>query len=269
MHDDDLPVGRILSRREALALFSAAGATMLAPFNGNASTADDAQGARSAVPGCVVRPEMIEGPYFLERQLNRSDIRSEPSTGAVMPGVLLTLAFNVSQINGGTCTSLPGAMVDVWQCDAAGEYAGFDDRRVGFDTRGKTFLRGYQMTDNQGVARFTTIYPGWYTGRAVHIHFKIRKDAAPGQAYEFTSQLFFDEALNDQVHARAPYAAKGRRDTHNAADRFFNEGGEPLVLALAPRGGGFDSTFGIALDMSDADTGRPDGRRGAGGRGGA
>lgn len=267
MHDDDLPVGRILSRREALGLLSAAGATIAAPLM--ASTSGAARGQTAApVPGCIARPEMIEGPYFIDRQLDRSDIRSDPSTGAVPPGVPLTLGFTVSQLGRGVCAPLQGAIVDVWHCDAGGEYSGFDDRRVGFDTRGKTFLRGHQTTDAEGGARFTTIYPGWYAGRAVHIHFKIRKNAAQGQAYEFTSQLFFDEALNDQVHARPPYAAKGRRDTRNEGDQFFKGGGDQLVLALAPRGDGFNSTFSIGLDLSDAQTGRPDGRRGPGGPGG-
>ncbi|CAN5694028.1 hypothetical protein BH24ACI4_BH24ACI4_28970 [soil metagenome] len=154
MHDDDLPVGRILSRREALALLSAAGATVLGPFGSSPSGATLGQaGASAAVPGCVVRPELIEGPYFIDQQLNRSDVRSEPSTGAVMPGALLTLALNVSQISSGTCTPLQGAMVDLWQCDAAGEYSAFEDRTVGFDTRGKKFLRGHQLTNDQGASR--------------------------------------------------------------------------------------------------------------------
>ena len=252
MDNDDLPVGRILSRRETLALFGAAGITALAPFG---------RAALAAAPGCIVRPEMIEGPYFVDERLERSDIRPEPSTGEVTPGVPLTLGFLVSRVEGSTCVPLPGAIVDVWQCDARGEYSAFEDRRVGFDTRGKAFLRGYQVTDAGGQARFTTIYPGWYPGRAVHIHFKIRTAPSAGQAWEFTSQLFFDEALTDRVHARPPYAAKGRRDTRNEADGFFPRGGDQLLLSAMPDGDGFDATFGIGLDLSNADTGRPDGRR--------
>jgi protocatechuate 3,4-dioxygenase beta subunit len=267
MHDDDQAVGRILNRREALGLLCAAGATIAAPLMPTTSTEARARTA-ARVPGCIARPELIEGPYFIDGQLDRSDIRSDPSTGAVPPGVLLTLAFTVSQLGRGACGPLQGAIVDVWHCDAGGEYSGFDDRRVGFDTRGKTFLRGHQTTDDTGGARFTTIYPGWYAGRAVHIHFKIRTAAAPGQAYEFTSQLFFDEAVNDQVHARPPYLAKGRRDTRNEGDQFFKGGGDQLLLALAPRGDGFNSTFSIGLDLSDAQTGRPDGRRAPAVRGG-
>lgn len=257
MHSDDRPVGRILSRREALALLSAAGA--LTPVAGAAGTAMRGPDAASAPkPGCLVRPELIEGPYFLDQRLQRSDIRSEPSTGIARPGVPLSLTFNVSRVDAGSCAPLPGAIVDIWQCDAAGEYSGFDDRTVGFDTRNQAFLRGYQLTSDRGIARFTTVYPGWYPGRSVHIHFKIRTGTAPDAVYEFTSQVFFDEALTDRVHARPPYAAKGRRDTRNENDRFFREGGEQLVLASMPRGDGLEATFAIGLDLSDAATGRRD-----------
>ena len=112
-------------------------------------------------------------------------------------------------------------MVDVWHCDAAGVYSGVSD--PGFDTSSQQFLRGYQVTDRSGRAQFTTIYPGWYPGRTIHIHFKVRTNATGGQAYEFTSQLFFDEALNDQVLAQPPYAARGQRNTFNSEDNIYND----------------------------------------------
>jgi protocatechuate 3,4-dioxygenase beta subunit len=86
---------------------------------------------------------------------------------------------------GGACVPLAGATVDVWQCDAVGAYSDVADR--GFNTRGQNFLRGYQVTDANGLAGFTTLYPGWYQGRATHIHFKIRGTASSGGTYEFTS----------------------------------------------------------------------------------
>jgi protocatechuate 3,4-dioxygenase beta subunit len=174
------------------------------------------------LPSCVVRPELTVGPYFVDRQLDRSDIRIEPSTGKAVEGVPLALTFNVSSVGGGRCTPLANAMVDVWHCDAHGVYSAVDDRMSGTDSSSQKFCRGYQVTDPNGVARFTTIYPGWY--RTVHIHFKIRTpaDAALAdrrdQLYEFTSQLFFDEALNDRVYGQAPYSGKGRRDTTNERD---------------------------------------------------
>ena len=121
--------------------------------------------------------------------------------------------------------------------------------------------RGYQVTDERGLASFTTIFPGWYSGRAVHIHFKIRVEESASRSYEFTSQLFFDEALIDRVHARVPYAARGQRNRRNSDDSIFGRAGDQLTLALRPKGAGYTSTFGIGLDLSDDRVGRSDGSR--------
>ena len=270
MDHDDTPIGRVLTRREILHLFTAAGATLLTP-TGALPTYAHGSSLKKGIerPSCIVKPEMTEGPYFADSRLMRSDIRSEPTTNSLMPGSQLSLEFVVAAIRDGSCSPLPGAIVDIWQCDAQGAYSAFQDNRIGFDTRNQTFLRGYQHTNEQGIARFTTIYPGWYPGRAVHIHFKIRTDAVADQTYEFTSQLFFDEALTDQVHALDPYASNGTRDTPNAKDGIYrNAGGEQLLLSLNALDDGHAATFSIGLDLSDTDTGRPDGfrRRGRGGR---
>ena len=142
-------------------------------------------------------------------------------------------------------------------------HAGVDDDEAPAGARERQFLRGHQRTDENGVARFTTIFPGWYRGRAVHVHFKVRTDVA-GQPYEFTSQLYFDEALIDQVHARTPYAARGQRAMTNADDRTFRNGGESLMPHVSEAGAGYAATFDLGLDLTDAATGRPDG--GGGGR---
>jgi protocatechuate 3,4-dioxygenase beta subunit len=117
-----------------------------------------------------------------------------------------------------------------------------------FNTSGKKFLRGYQVTGTDGVARFTTIYPGWYQGRAVHIHFKIRSAASAASAYEFTSQLFFDDSLTDQVHATERYASKGQRTLRNSGDGIYNGGGSQLVLDVTGTADGYAATFNTALD---------------------
>jgi protocatechuate 3,4-dioxygenase beta subunit len=243
MDNDDLPIGRVLSRREVLSLLGAAGALLMlgCSSDSEATTASTSDGT------CVVKPELTEGPYYVDEELNRSDIRLDPSDGSVRDGALLALTFNVSSLASSACTPLAGAVVDVWHCDAAGVYSDVSDS--GFNTVGKKFLRGYQVTGSDGVARFTTIYPGWYSGRAVHIHFKIRSSASSTSAYEFTSQLFFDDALTDQVDATEPYAAKGQRDTRNANDGIYNQGGSQLVLDVAADGsGGYTATFDIALE---------------------
>lgn len=298
MDNDDRMVGRLLSRREALAIIGAASAAMLAGcgaaqtgstaasstagsaapgLNAEAATAvatataqpgtnatAEAAATSAITPQCVVTPELTEGPYFVDEQLNRSDIRSEPSDNSVKEGVPLALTVRVAQISSSGCTPLQGATVDVWHCDAAGVYSGVSDQ--GFDTVGQKFLRGYQVTDANGVASFTTIYPGWYSGRAVHIHFKVRTTGSDGQDYEFTSQWFFDDALSDQVLTQQPYAAKGQRDTSNSNDGIYGNGGDQLLLALNKAASGYSATFDIGLDLSDANVGADDG--GQGGRGG-
>jgi len=259
-HDDDKPVGRLLSRREVMRILGVGGAAALV------APASFAPPWRlDALPACVARPELDQGPYFVPDVLKRSDIKTDSATGAVTPGVPLALAFNISQIANGACTALPDATVDVWQCNALGQYSGFSDPRQGFETTGQTFLRGVQATGSKGQAAFSSIYPGWYRGRAVHIHVKIRT-TAPSGAYEYTTQLFFDEALTDEVHARAPYAANGRRDMPNARDGIFLRG-DRTVLDVTKRGDGYAATCDIALDLSDAAVGRPDGGRGRGGPG--
>ena len=142
--------------------------------------------------------------------------------------------------------------MDVWHCDAAGQYSAVEDNTEGFSTLEETFLRGYQLTDENGTARFTTIYPGWYQGRAVHIHFTIRDSAESEQGYEFTSQLYFDDTLSDEVQAQGPYAEKGQRDLRNDEDGIYQGSGDEMLLALTPQGEGYAATFDIALDTTYA-----------------
>lgn len=268
LDNDDLPIGRVLSRREILRLAALTGAAAVVGYRPYRA------GAAPAMPACVAQPELTVGPYFVDKQLNRSDVRLEPTTNVLRDGSPLALAFAVHQISGSACAPLAGAMVDIWQCDASGAYSGVNDNMVGFNTVGQTFLRGYQVTDAAGVARFTTVYPGWYQGRAVHIHFKIRTPSQAALAdktaetYEFTSQLFFDDALTDQVHSRPPYSAKGQRDLRNERDGIYREAGKVMVLDVARASTGYAATFGVGLDLSNAAVGRPDRSGGPGGRGG-
>ncbi|MGH8647094.1 MAG: intradiol ring-cleavage dioxygenase [Gammaproteobacteria bacterium] len=255
----ETPTARTLSRRELLALI---GATAAAPLLGwareqstsqsrtSTPTQTPLQAAGAAAPSCVVRPQQTEGPYFVDEKLNRSDIRSDPSDGLVQPGVPLRLVFRISQIPGSSCSPLAGAVVDIWQCNALGVYSDFLDINGLFDTRGKKFLRGYQVTDARGKVEFITIYPGWYPGRTVHIHFKIRTDSASQHGHEFTSQLYFDESGTDQVHAQAPYASKGQHTLTNDRDRIFRDGGSQLMLQLTKDAQGYVGTFDIGLEMT-------------------
>lgn len=252
MKHEDMEPGRVLTRREALATLGVGSGALAtgrwASGEGAevAPTAGEEEIART-LPACVVRPEQTEGPFFVDVGLDRSDIRSDPSTSAVSEGVPLELRT--------------GALIDVWQCDAAGVYWGVEDDGAPASASERKFLRGHQRTDDNGVARFTTIFPGWYRGRAVHVHFKVRTDVA-GQPYEFTSQLYFDEDLIDRVHAQAPYAARGRRTTTNADDGIFRDGGESLLVQGSEADTGYAATFDLGLDLTDAEAGRPDGGRG-------
>ena len=148
--------------------------------------------------------------------------------------------------------------MELWHCDAAGVYSDVRDRNL--DTTGQKFLRGYQTTDAAGLARFTTIYPGWYGGRAVHIHFKVRTPGAGGRTDEFTSQLYFDDALTDRVHGLAPYAEHKGQRLLNSRDMIFREGGPKLVLPVVESGDGYAATFRIAMRPGEPAAPGPFGR---------
>ena len=262
LYSNDEPKGQLLSRRDALRLFGGAGAAVLlgggmvklvmAQATPTAPATPAVTG--TAVPACVVRPALTEGPYFVENDLNRSDIRIEPSDGSVKDGALLTLLFRIFDVTGGTYTPLPNAMVDVWHCGAEGVYSGVSDRFA--DTQSQRFLRGFQMTDENGEAEFTTIYPGWYPGRTVHIHFKIRLDPESAQGYDFTSQLFFDDTFTDTVYADPPYNTRSARNTRNNRDGIYGQSEGLLTLDVQPNedGDGYAAAFGIGLDLSGAST---------------
>jgi protocatechuate 3,4-dioxygenase beta subunit len=238
MHLDDRPVGTILSRREAIILLGAASSSV---WFGCGATSDPENPVSGAA--CVVRPRQTDGPYFRDEMLNRADIRSDPSDGSIKPGLPLELAILVSRLTGTGCQPLSGVQVDVWHCDHLGVYSDVQD--PGFDTLGQKFLRGFQVTGTDGRANFVTVYPGWYGGRTVHIHFKLRSAGPPG--FEFTSQLYFDDGITDEVLAADPYSERGTRSTTNSEDGIYPSGGSQLLLALEPLAEGYRGTFHVAL----------------------
>jgi protocatechuate 3,4-dioxygenase beta subunit len=238
MNDDTRSNALSARRRAALGVIGGAGALLL----GGRALAQSPGGA--AARACVLTPAQTEGPYFVDEQLNRSDIRTDPVSGTAKPGALLTLDLDVAAVDGGRCAPVAGAIIDIWHCDAAGVYSGADDMR--FSTKGAKFLRGNQVTDANGRVRFTTIYPGAYPGRAVHVHFKVRTNVS-GRTREFTSQLYFDDALTDRVHARAPYAGAPERRTRNTRDGLYRHGGRELQLDVVSTGEGYAATYGVGL----------------------
>ena len=262
LDDDDRPIGRFLSRREVLALFGAGGVTIVAAAcaPGSAGTGGASPGASgsatataiatasaaavaSAIPSCVVVPELTEGPYYVDTNLERADIRANTGDGAVSEGATLELTWFVSQVDGDACVPLEGVIVDVWHCDALGVYSGVQGN-------GGDFLRGFQRTDGDGQAMFTTVYPGWYTGRAVHIHFKIRTDPDADAGFEATSQLFFDDAFSESVYATGVYAQKGAPDVPTSQDGIYQQSGGTTVLDVRQDGDVYRSTFSLAVQFS-------------------
>src|SRR5437879_11557146 len=223
------------SRRELLKTFGT-GLGAAVRFRGGGADATSAgtsdAGTSDAGTGgaCVLDPTLTKGPYWVDERLNRADIRSDTNGLASpnpRPGLPLALQLAVSAYASGVCTPLSGAQVDIWHCDASRIYS--DVQGV---TAGQNFLRGYQVTDANGLAKFTTIYPGWYTGRAVHIHVKVRLfDASNNTTTKSTTQVFFDDSLTDGVFASVvPYYARGSRDTRSAADTIY---GNPTGLLPA------------------------------------
>jgi protocatechuate 3,4-dioxygenase beta subunit len=207
-----------LDRRQALTLLARGGALLAVGCGGTSAEP----------PACLLAPVLTAGPYWRDDPLRRSDLRSDsgPSSGAEpLPGVLLDLALQVSTTSENQCRPLRGAQVDIWQCDAQGVYSGVPE----LGTTGRDFLRGFQITDDAGWVQFLTVFPGWYPGRTVHIHAKVRTfDPFGGVVTEVSTQLFFDDALTDAVFESAAYAGRGPRDTRNARDPVL--GGQPARL---------------------------------------
>ena len=229
--------GTLVTRRRALGLLGGLGLTAIA-----AACADD--GGSSAPVGqttvgagstgadvCVLTPELTEGPYYLDLDLVRRDITEG------RPGTPLDLRVEVVDADG--CAPIENAAVDVWHCDAGGTYSGVS----GDDG---TFLRGIQMTAADGVAEFRTIFPGWYTGRAVHIHVKVNL----GGTETFTGQLFLDEAMTAAAYVAEPYAARGAPDTPNSGDGIFDQGGASTVVSVTSEDAGYAGTVTLGVQRA-------------------
>jgi len=231
-----------LSRRQALRgiAIGTAGAA--------AAPVAHAQGVPAAEPPgtCTLFPQAVEGPYYFDPKLVRSDI----SEGR--PGLPMRLALRV--IEAGPCTPLANARVDVWHADAEGVYSGYarqgDDGKV--STRKATFLRGSQMTSTDGDATFTTIFPGWYPGRTPHIHVKVFLD----KRTLVTGQIYFPDELSAKIYSAAqPYAKRPIADTTNATDFIYRSGerdGGGIVFMVDKNPLLLTASLVIAVDRSGA-----------------
>jgi protocatechuate 3,4-dioxygenase beta subunit len=234
------------------------------------------QMASSTNKTCILTPSLIEeegtsqqteGPYFVAGMPNRSDIRSDSFDGSIQQGIPLHLVIHVYKINDKGNNSTPAAdaavscmpfnraQVDIWHANSQGLYSGIS--QIG--TEGKTYLRGYQTTDNNGTAKFDTIYPGWYQGRAIHIHVMVRAfDGGSNETFHWTSQMYLNNSINEKVHTQIPYSKHGLPPMTNEQDGLYtgsstdklvqSNAGQHLMLNLTKDKQGYAGTFNIIVN---------------------
>ncbi len=227
---------------------------------GSTLTAADFEGMGT----CVLAPEKTAGPFPLDQQFDRSDITEG------VPGHPLRLGLRVLDAN---CAPVAGATVEVWHADSTGDYSAFVDNGGGKDDGpGTTYLRGTQAVNADGIAEFLTVYPGWYHGRAVHIHLRVYV----ADHIALTSQLFFDDAYTAKVFADAPYAENGLPDVLTSQDGIAGDAaGEGTILtptaADTANGRGSIALHNLGVDpaaVSSGGAGGPNGPPPGGGNGG-
>jgi len=237
-------------------------------------------------------PQQIEGPYFVAGAPNRSNITSDPSDGTVQQGIPLQLVIHVYKINNNvnnsginitnlttttsnngvsnnnisSCIPFKGAQVDIWHANPQGLYSGVS--QIG--TEGKMYLRGYQITDNNGTVKFNTIYPGWYEGRAIHIHVMVRafdngggggaeSSGVPNETFHWTSQMYLNNSINQQVHTQLPYSKHGLPPMTNEQDGIYsgpstdklvssNTGQHLMLNLIKDNQQGYVGTFNIVVN---------------------
>lgn len=238
-----------LTRRAALSWIGAGTVAVVAAACGDSSPRDSASPSTSSptsassgtsaatsfvgpTPSCVLMPEMTEGPYYIADEAIRRDITEGK------PGVPLRLDLTV--VDAAACTPVSGATVEIWHADAAGDYSGFGDASAN-----RTFLRGGQKTGADGLATFDTIYPGWYQGRAVHIHLKVHDGSRT-----HTGQLFFDDTVSEAVYAQSPYDEHDGRWVRTSQDGIYRSGGAPSTVALRRDGAGYIGALSLGVERA-------------------
>lgn len=211
----------------------------------------------AALGTCVVLPDLTAGPYPTVTQIERRDITEGLGGHPLRVGV---------QVVDESCTPVPGAVVEIWHCDVDGDYSAYTDGGTDDDAGpGTTFFRGSQTANHDGIVEFLTRYPGWYSGRAVHIHAKAHID----DTTVLTTQFFFDDAVNDEIFTEAPYAGHGEPDTTNRTDSIAGDDpqGDGLLLTVSDDTAIAGSRALIVVGLDP--TARSSGATGMGGPGGA
>ncbi|MFJ2511925.1 intradiol ring-cleavage dioxygenase [Streptomyces griseoviridis] len=245
------PIGR---RTVLIATGATAAALAVTAAAPEAPTADAAHATPVAAAAvCTLTKEMTEGPYYLDGQYVRSDV-TEGKAG-------VPLKLNLTVVDDDTCVPLSGALVEIWHCDALGEYSGFVGNNGHSEPDDGTFLRGGVLTTASGVANLTSVYPGWYRGRCVHIHVKVHTGVTLTSDGSFTGgrelhtgQLFFDEAITTKVAAVSPYPTNTVPRTTLARDSIYDGGGAASgLLTLTALGSsasaGYTGTLTLGVEQ--------------------
>lgn len=241
------------TRRAVLASLAASPAVMLGARPTQAQEAAAVTAGLISSNVCMLATEVTEGPYYIDPELVRADI-TEGKEGVAMDMVI--------QVVDASCRPLAGARVDIWHCDAQGNYSGYANQGSDgtLDTSGETFLRGTQMADARGIVTFRTIYPGWYRGRTTHIHHKVFLD----ETNVLTGQIFFPDALSQYLYDNVPpYNDRASaRDTVNSNDGIAEEAGEGAYAGVRETGDRYVATLVIGVDpqaVSQGGRGSPGG----------
>jgi len=229
---------------------AALGATACAPANEAASgSVQTPPTSNPSPPDCVLEPETIEGPYHIDHDLVRGDIREDRQ------GVPVEL--NLSVVDATSCAPLEGAVVDIWHCDALGSYSGHLDLDPNVAPEGaehieptdpSTFLRGTQISGADGAVTFQTIFPGYYFGRSIHMHVLVHV----GGNRVHTGQLYVPEEQSAQVVATLPYSDRPgapQRVTNDVDVLFQQHDGAQSTLRLEPIGSDLSQGFRASLSM--------------------
>ena len=246
------------TRRALLTSLAASPAAMLGarPLAAQETAAASAGLISSNV--CLLATEVTEGPYYTDPELVRADI-TEGKEGVAMDMVI--------QVVDAACQPIAGARVDIWHCDAQGNYSGYANQGSDgtLDTSSETFLRGTQMADEQGIVTFRSIYPGWYRGRTTHIHHKVFVD----ETNVLTGQIFFPDALSQYLYNNVPpYNDRASaRDTVNSSDGIAAQAGESAYAAVREASDRYVATLVIGVDPEAiSQNGGPGGPSGGDGR---
>ena len=228
----------LFTRRGALTAVAAIGGGLALGRSGSAQAKESPVAGQSGAKVCILTPEAMEGPFYFDPKLVRSDITEGK------PGAPLLLTLQVVEAE--DCAPLEGARVDVWHTDGLGIYSGYARQETG-STEGETFLRGTQFTGPGGEVRFATIYPGWYPGRTPHIHFKVFVD----ERNLITGQLYFSDSITEHIYATiSPYRErKAQRDTYNVNDFLFGrQSGTDALVTLKEEGRSYFASLVIGIN---------------------